>query len=83
MATRTRQRPAKDRVTAARQYLADANIAMGAHYTMCYQCSSAGQDTRRLCDTGWELAKLITARKSAVRHIEEPSGPQLVQGTLW
>lgn len=83
MATRRGPRPAKDTLTAARHAQAAANIAMGQHYTMCYQCSHDRLSFRAYCDEGWQLIKAVTSCNAAVRHAEDAASSRPVQGTLW
>lgn len=83
MAART-GRPARDqRLAVAKRTLADINISIGRHVTMCYRCSSARGDTARLCDTSWELAKAQARAQAEVRHADDAIRLRPVQGSLW
>jgi hypothetical protein len=83
VASRQAVRQPVNTLRAARAALADANVAMGRHYTMCARCGLAHGDTARFCDAGWELAKDQSRAAAAVRHITEAAELRPVQGMLW
>ena len=83
MATRLRKRPLIDAVRDARRQLEAVNLDIGRHVTSCYRCSQAGGHTAKLCDTGWELAKVQNRARNALTRAEDAASSRPVQGTLW
>ena len=83
MATRTGERPARDRLTAAQHRLDTAKGIHRVHLKICDQCHRAGADTARLCDEGWQQLVIITRCGNQVRKLTEQSQLQGAQGVLF
>ena len=83
MARRPGRPVALDELRAARRKLADVNVTMARHFTMCARCCHAQGHTDRFCDTGWDLAKQQARAAALVRKYTEPKPAAPVQGVLF
>jgi len=83
MATRRGPKPAKDRLSAARQQLDATAGVIRAHKKVCADCRRAGQDTARLCDEGWQLLKQWTRQRNRVTFLTGEVDMQDRQGVLF
>ena len=83
MAPGTYRRPAKDNLTAAKRGVVVANVAMGRHFSTCYQCSHNRADPGKYCDDGWTLVKAATRANAAVRKLNDKAAAAPEQGKLW
>lgn len=83
MATRQRRTPVLDQLKEARAAARQLAERVRRHNQVCSACHTAGPDTAKLCDEGWELAKLIARSNAALRRAELAATVPLEQGTLW
>lgn len=81
--------PSRNRKAAVNP-LADARAAaktlaarVRKHNQICSECHTAGADTAKLCDQGWEFAKQIARSNAAIRRLETAPPPAYEQAVLW
>lgn len=83
MAPRSSRTVLADPLAEARKVASDLAARVRRHNQVCSECHTAGADTAKLCNDGWEMAKKIARANAAVRREESRPPPPLVQGAPW
>ena len=83
MASRHRPESVRDPLAAARHRLDEARGIHRVHLKVCFQRASAGPDTMRLCEDGWQQVKAITRASSRVRKLAGQRELRDRQGVLF